>query len=329
MCKHIINTSEPIINPEMLKQYEYWIKERYKIRYKKDVLKENAPWTSDEIFGSVKFTNVFREDDRATRWLIDNVCSNIDLSLETRIANCILFRLYNKWETCEKMGVPLSTDVMVRDNKELRAFFTNLEKNDPDYTIFTSAFNTGGMKAAVGRLTGEEYIPMRPIAFMEHMIRDGVLDKIMSAENAHEVFLMLVAYSGIGEFLAYQMFVDFTYCEDFMFSENEYTVAGPGCKMGIDFLFDDKAGMTYEECIFWIRDNQRKLLDIDFDDLFKDREECDRCLNVMCIENSFCEFSKFVRCLQQVEEGKKPRARVKYQAGTTQETTSTAKSLFE
>lgn len=310
-----IANARPKLNQNMLVLYNKWLAERYNIHYKKDVLLLPPPWTDCPILRTVKFTNLFREDDRATRWLIDNVC-NTPLSLEDKVLNCMLFRLYNKWETCELIGMPFTNwttpDHIDTIYKYVKGKLDEKLDKDPDYVVYTSAFNTGGMKAASGRLTGEQSIPMRPIAFMKHMIEDDIAGKIRVSDSPKQVCDALMKYPGIGEFLSYQMFVDFTYCEEYPFSENHFTIAGPGCQMGINFLFEDTDGMSYEECIFWVRDNQNVIIDDGLFHLMMDRALFDQQLNVMCIENSFCEFSKYVRCTEQVAAGKRPRAKVSY-----------------
>ena len=89
---------------------------------------------------------------------------------------------------------------------------------------------------------------------------------------------------GFADFLAYQVFVDLTYIEDFPFSENEFVIAGPGCKRGMDKLFIDRDDMTYEECLFWLRDRFDKLMS------WLDRKG-------HWPENCFCEFSKYMKAL--------------------------------
>jgi hypothetical protein len=59
--------------PERLETYLYWIKERELIRYRKEELKEEPPWTEDEILKQFKFCQVFREDDRTTRWFREHI----------------------------------------------------------------------------------------------------------------------------------------------------------------------------------------------------------------------------------------------------------------
>lgn len=308
--KSVIQSANPKLNEDKLKLLSKWITERYNIRKKKDVEGLPAPWTDCPVLQKLKFTNVRREHDRATKWLIDNVCSAKDVSIENKILNCILFRLYNKWETCDLIGLPLDFN-WIKYSGEIREILETKEETDPNYVFFTSAFNTGGFKAAAGRLTGEQYIPMRPIAFMEHLLRDGIFNKIIACSTPKEVCKLLMNYSGIGEFLAYQMFVDFTYIPEYTFSENHFTIAGPGCILGLSFLFEDADGMTVEEQLFWLRDNSH-ILGIDFDELFSDLPEHDRVLNIMSLENCFCEFSKYSRAYDALAEGKTPRARVSY-----------------
>lgn len=311
-----IQNASPKINQDKLGLLTEWITERYNIHLKKDVEKLPAPWTDNVILQNIKFTNVRREDDRATKWVIDNVCLSDSLRLSDKIFNCILFRLYNKWETCQ-LVMPIDLSL---PHNQYGGFITygkqalkRKEESDPSYTFFTSAFNTGGMKASAGRLTGEEYIPARPLALMDWMYKEGIIHKVMKASSPREICDILMGVSGIGEFLSYQMFVDFTYIPEFQFSENEFTISGPGCSLGLSILFEDADGLTDEELLFWLRDNQDKVFGEGFaKNLMTDLPEHDRVMNVMSLENCFCEFSKYSRATDQLKEGKTPRARVKY-----------------
>jgi len=312
-----IHYAKPPMDPVKLGLLVEWITERYNIHLKKDVMKLPAPWTSNTILQNVKFTNVRREHDRATKWAIEHICNRTDLSLTTRIINLVLFRLYNKWETCELINLPASFSGVQNEYggwmMDRKKILQAKQTSDSDYVFFTSAFNTGGMKAASGRLTGEVYIPARPMALIDWMIGKGLFDDIHSAESPREVCNILMDVPGIGEFLSYQMFVDFTYCPDYKFSENEFTIAGPGCSLGLSMLFTDPDGLTDEELLFWLRDNQDEVFGTSFtENLMTDLDPKDRTMNVMSLENCFCEFSKYVRCNEQVKEGKKPRARVSF-----------------
>ena len=83
-------------------------------------------------------------------------------------------------------------------------------------------------------------------------------------------------------------------------------------------VFEDRDGMSYEECLFWIRDNIdwlfREVLEKDWNPqkVFWDLPEEDRYLNLMSLENCFCELSKYIRVLDGTG-----RPRKTYKAGGT------------
>lgn len=301
-----IKHAKPTLNVRNLKYLYQFIIRRYSIHLKKDVLGEPKPWTKDSVLREFRFTNVRREHDRETKWLIEHITSNNDLSYEDKLLNCILFRLYNKHETSELISQPIHfSEYKDWDPEAYRSLFEAALVEDKHRIFFTGAFITGGLKRAL-----KWYLPkddpknsmeMRMLWFMKVLINDQVTRKIKCAKTQKDVFDLLCSYDGLGAFLSYQIFVDMTYIEDFPFSENEFTVAGPGCQMGLRYLFDDRDGMSYEECLFWLRDHLEdefaKRLGKDFDpkELFWDLPEYDRCLNVMSLENCFCELSKYIR----------------------------------
>lgn len=299
-----ILTAKPKLNEENLRHLYNFITRRYKIHLRKDVLKKPQPWTKDSVLLEFRFTNVRREHDRESKWLIKHITSNPELQYEDKLLNCILFRLFNKHETAELIGMPIhfSDHYSGWDPEAYRKLFEDAIKEDPHRVFFTAAFHTVGMKLTLQKVTGEDYAPMRIMKFMRVLCDDKFPQKIGKCKDQQEVFRTIISYQGIGGFLGYQMFVDMTYTEEFPFSENEFTVAGPGCVMGLNYLFEDKDGMSYEECLFWVRNNiEQEFIKRgwkwDAKKLFCDLPEYDRCLNVMSLENCFCELSKYIRAV--------------------------------
>lgn len=175
----------------------------------------------------------------------------------------------------------------------------------------------------------EPFMPMRIIRYVAHAANNlmpNLHNDVMNADHQQEAYLRMMFIRGFSRFLAYQSFVDLTYCKEFEFSENEFTVSGPGCDAGIDKLFVDRGGMSPAECVFWLRDNQH-VFGIDFDALMWDLEPEDRHMNVMSLENTFCEISKYVRCKEAMQAGKKPRGKVST-AKLISSSTHTTKKLF-
>lgn len=302
VSKTRIKKAQPVLNERNLLYLYNFIKRRYVIHLRKDVLKKDPPWTTDEVLKNFRFTNIRREHDKESKWVIEHIANNPELSYEDKLLNVILFRLYNKHETAELISMPFKFSQTPDWNPEwYRSLFEAALVEDPKRVFFTAAFHTVGMKNTLKRVTGESYAPMRILKFIKILINEGLVDDIKACVNQQEVYQTLTDYNGIGRFLAYQFYVDMTYIAEFPFSENEFTVAGPGCVMGLNYLFENRDGMTYEECLFWLRDNLDRLFveklgkDWDAKRVFWDLPEEDRCFNVMSLENCFCELSKYIR----------------------------------
>ena len=300
--KKRIKKAQPVLNERNLLYLYNFIKRRYVIHLRKDVLKKDPPWTTDQVLRDFRFTNIRREHDKESKWVIEHITSNPELSYEDKLLNVILFRLYNKHETAELISMPFKFSETPDWNPEwYRSLFEAALVEDPKRVFFTAAFHTVGMKNTLKRVTGESYAPMRILKFIKILINEGLVDDIKACTNQQEVYQTLTDYNGIGRFLAYQFYVDMTYIAEFPFSENEFTVAGPGCVMGLNYLFEDRDDMSYEECLFWLRDNLDRLFveelgkDWDAKRVFWDLPEEDRCFNVMSLENCFCELSKYIR----------------------------------
>lgn len=300
--KKRIETGHPVCREYVLDFLYDFITRRYSVHLLKDVENRPKPWTFDPILQHYRFTNVRREHDKETKWLINNITSNKALQYEDKLLNCILFRLFNKHETAEILSMP------IRFSKDWdpKAYRDTFEINRRVVgTYFTGAFNTGGLKRALKWYLPcddpDETMEMRIMYFMRALVTKSATKYIELCENQKSVFRYLTSFEGIGEFLAYQIFVDFTYIPEFPFSEEEFVVAGPGCRSGINLLFEDTDGLTYEELLFWLRNN--------IDDLFRSYENPEwdpqklmtdlpinkRYLNVMSLENCMCELSKYVR----------------------------------
>lgn len=302
VSKTRIKKAKPVLNERNLLYLYNFIKRRYVIHLRKDVLKKDPPWTTDPVLKDFRFTNIRREHDKESKWVIEHIANNPELSYEDKLLNVILFRLYNKHETAELISMPFKFSQTPDWNPEwYRSLFEAALVEDPKRVFFTAAFHTVGMKNTLKKVTGEGYAPMRILKFIKILINENLVDDIKACVNQQEVYQTLTDYNGIGRFLAYQFYVDMTYIAEFPFSENEFTVAGPGCVMGLNYLFENRDGMTYEECLFWLRDNLDRLFveelgkDWDAKRVFWDLPEEDRCFNVMSLENCFCELSKYIR----------------------------------
>lgn len=302
--KKKIESAQPELDPVVLKHLNNFIKRRYGIHLRKDILGEPAPWTHDKVLQEYRFTNVRREHDRETKWLLEHIVHS-SISYEDKLLNIILFRLFNKHETAELLGLPIefskNPDWYPEDYREV---FAEAKAEDPHRVFFTGAFITGGLKTNckgyIPKGTKDE-VNLRMLYYIKFLIEHNFVEGIKFAKTQEGVMSLITHYDGVGTFLGYQIFVDFTYIPEFPFSENEFVVSGPGCHRGLELLFRNKDGMNDAECLFWLRNNIDKVfreqVDPNWDTkrLFWDLPEEDRYMNVMSLENCFCELSKYVR----------------------------------
>ena len=327
--KSKIQKANPYLNEENTAHLMNFIIERYRIHVRKDILHNPRPWTEDPVLDKYKFTNVFREDDRVSRALIELVSTNPSLTLEEKILNTFLLRSWNNPDTFTDFGGPWTAQQIYNglDLKEsVRPVYKRFLEADPDRKWWSSAYNQGGTKYAWKFPDGEGFsrapseqkgrefkdyepdIPLRVFHIGPWLKEKRIYRRLMAAKDQKQAYDIIREIRGFASFLAYQVFVDLTYIKEFPFSENEFTIAGPGCKRGLNYVFDDYDGMTHEEALFYLRDNLEDyfiaLQSGDFakykwnpEKLFRHREEGDRCLNIMCLENCFCELSKYIKAV--------------------------------
>ena len=316
----VIETAAPTLNTEVLAALYRFVEDRYTIHKKKDVEKLPAPWTDNPIFQVVKFTNVRREHDRESLNVINNICKRVDLSLKDRCFNIILMRFWNKFASYnlatggEVLKFPLS-------DEDFQSCISRIEANK-EHTWWSGAYYTAPVRSWLESIHFQKKIPSSdinfatsPIYFAKHVLTDELWDKMEYCGTPKDVFDLLTSIPWMGDFLVYQWFIDFTYNEDYRFSENEYVVSGPGCTKGINLLFEDRDGMTHEEAIFWMRNNQDSMFSkFGYDPiaLFDDLPMYDRFINIMSFENLMCELQKYVKGLEAIKIGKKPRGKSNY-----------------
>jgi len=314
-----IKKANPKINLERLKLYVYYQWERTNIYYKKEVLKQPRPWTNDEILNKYMFTNTRRELDKESKWLINNILNRADISYENKLLNAFLFRLINKHETFETIIKQVVGDVYIDFETINDSVLNDIDKlaKNSKINLFNSAYMLSGlmkgMNIAINKynICNYNYHPLtKKIAYIKYftnyIIEHSELPPNKIIENMNKL------YGFNGNFIPYQIWVDWTYIgaytpdtNDFYpYSENEFVLSGIGCHRGIMWLIDNDINnldeLTEEEFIFWFRDNLPSLAEANNlkwspKAMFHFLPESQQNWSVMCIENSFCEFDKYCR----------------------------------
>ncbi|MGD9210727.1 MAG: putative DNA base hypermodification protein [Desulfobacteraceae bacterium] len=202
-------------------------RERYEIYLKKEICKSPKPWTEDPVFLSWRFCNVFREDDKVTSWIRENVRKPY-LSDPNVFICMVICRLFNK----------ISTLSCLKSNGLFKKWNSMIAK-----TVLK------GVKPVVGAA----YVVRSPDGMSK---LDGILKMIdlIAKDTYHlcvriepgettleSVWLELCKYPCIGRFIAYEIISDLRWTSfldqapDIMTWAN----AGPGACRGLSWLVNN------------------------------------------------------------------------------------------
>lgn len=226
---------------------DFWqfIFDRHMIWYKRFMLKQEAPWTTDPCMLEYKFTNVYRELDRGTLYLLDNI---LDHGTEMeQVFNIIFYRLFNRIETYERVGFQTLFD----------------SKKTPGTVVWGNRKETWDALGAVYAEGKPLWTDAHMVCAYEHFPGDNKLERfhyifkevvkampelfkvIKTAKSLGTIHKALCAIPGIGPFNAYEMEVDISYAGWNNLSEDEWVNPGPGCQRGLKSLFP---GIKPNEC---------------------------------------------------------------------------------
>ena len=299
-----IRAAKPVFNPEVLEIFKYYVAERYNMHLLKDIQGKQFPWTQDVILSMYRFTNVRREQDKNSRYLLNMMREHGNKLTLSMICNIILFRLFNKIETMELLEGWVDFDWY--DEDKIREQLSNTPEG---YIYFTNAYLSSGMKKEFNKKYPDEKFRVMNIPNVVNGYSYEFYRGITEATSPQQVIDCLKRVKGINDFLAYQLFVDLTYLDDFPWSENEFVISGVGCSLGLSYLFCYNGGLTDEELLFWLRDNCPITREWCMEHM-TDLPEEDRYMNVMSLENCMCELGKYMKTKLGVG---RPRSRYKLQ----------------
>jgi thymidylate kinase len=265
--------------------------------------RQRPPWTLDPILAEFKFTNAYRASDRVSQFLIKNVIYEGDQAEEEVFFRIILFKLFNKIETWERLTRALGV-VRYRDY-DFRAYDAALSKAiDGGEAIYSAAYIMPSGSKAFGTTRKHR----AHLKLLERMMDDEVALRVADTKNMPEAFTMLRSYPMIGDFLAYQYATDLNYSNLTNFSEMQFVIPGPGAKGGISKCFESLGGLTEADLIRVVTERQEQ----EFDRLgIKFKSLWGRPLQLIDCQNLFCEVDKYSRVYHPEIAGSSLRTRIK------------------
>ncbi|MNW28296.1 hypothetical protein D3C74_51180 [compost metagenome] len=280
----------------------YWenLVERQNIWYKRVMLGEPAPWTEDPVMGQYHFTNVDRKLDRVTLFYIDNVLPNLKDTDESRkflILNTFIYRLFVRPATWEVLGY-IHPETWEHDWEQAKA---RLRKHKADgNTVFTDAYYVNDLKAANPNPETNSDKTENSICLIQYVI-DNLDEMSMymfnSEHNMESVVNYFTRIPGVGLFNSYEACLDFGMVTEFTgipfvdWTADYWPNVGPGCKKGIDYVFENKGNMSYTDIVFfmgtvWRSELERLGLEYRFQPGTSE-------LDLRCLEGWFCESQKY------------------------------------
>jgi hypothetical protein len=282
--------------------YWYFAAERQAI-YERRLMDPYGPWTDDTILAAYRFTNSYRAADRVSQYLIGEVQYHADRSQAPAelFFRTLLFKIFNRidtWELIEREVGPVAWQSI-----DLRAVSEVLDRAlARGQRVYSAAYIMPSPQLGHSRKHANH------LALLARMMGDGLPAKIERARTLADVYALLVAYPGLGPFLAFQYAIDLNYSNLLDFDEDSFVVAGPGALDGIAKCFADTRGITAEAVIAHMADVQEREFaarGIDFNGLFGRR------LKLIDCQNIFCEISKYARVAHPDARGISNRTRIK------------------
>jgi len=301
---------EPAHSPEfaflsptiVFDEFWYFAAERQKIFMNRQT-QTLPPWTSDPILGVFKFTNVYRASDRVSQFLIRNVIYRGSDTPTEVVFRILLFKLFNKIETWQLLEDQVGQLTTRKFSVEKFGQILNdaLEKSQ---RIYSGAYimPTGSKIFHTARKHQAH------LQLLDFMLRDKLPAKLGAAKDLKQAFEILRSYPLLGDFLAYQYAIDINYSEVTDFSEAEFVAAGPGARSGLRKCFANLSGIADEEVIRLVTELQAEEFQrrgILFSWLGGRR------LQLIDVQNVFCEIDKYARVRFPEITGLANRAKIK------------------
>lgn len=264
---------------------------------------ETPPWTTDPILSTHKFTNAYRASDRVSQYLIGQVIYHGSQVPEEVFFRTILFKLFNKIETweylLEHLGEISFASYRFADYDRLLT-----RAMDAGVSIYSAAY----IMASGGKAFHTAKKHQAHLQLLELMMHDEVPARLQDCKGMRQGFELLRSYPMIGDFLAYQYVTDLNYSNLVDWSEMEFTIPGPGARDGIRKCFSSLGGLSEAEIIRVVAERQEQefaRLGIDFQSLWG------RPLQLIDIQNIFCETDKYARVKHPDIAGISGRTRIK------------------
>lgn len=279
------------VNQEAYDTFWYWINERHRVALAK-TSGEPKPWSDDPIFQEWKFCNVFRAEDKQSKWLIENVIEprqTWPTGQGILLFNIYAFRAFNWYETYDLLTNAQSGWINPWNENRAKSILSSQVHSGHQLT--SGAYMIRGMQ---GR---PKYESIPEVLTQVWKLKDTLASLVGSTDRmevAYE-YLMSQKFYGWGPFTTYQILLDLTYTPILHEPEdiNKWCIFGPGAQRGLKLIFPT---VKNSEMLLATREL--------WDAQDKHRQPHLPRMTLQDIEFSLCELSKYMR----IKRGGKSKA---------------------
>tara|TARA_R110001592_G_scaffold246751_1_gene508729 strand:- start:856 stop:1767 length:912 start_codon:yes stop_codon:yes gene_type:complete len=266
---------------EELDRYCYWQTERENIRLQKEVSNLPSPWTNDSILQQYKFCQVFREDDRTTRWFREHIRKPLAKNEDVLMAT-VIFRWFNHIDTGRTL---IEQDLL--HNWDRTKAIKEITKQPKWITGAYIIKTPNGMD----KVTGVSEC-------ISHMWQDRkhLIDKVISFNSLEDTWTLLRDYPYMGPFMAYEVVTDLrhTYLLEDAEDVLTWANAGPGAMRGLNRLTGRELGYS-KRSHDWVGEMQQLYKEVQTKLPVHIIQRNDLRYEMREIEGGLCEFDKYSR----------------------------------
>jgi len=248
--------------------------ERHKI-YKLRESGAPRPWTNNEILRDYFFCNLFRQYDKCSKWIIENIVPYQRWDL------LVLYRFISTYDTFEKIKANCKLD----DLERIHGFLAEIKQSGEK--IFSGCFIRNP------RIPGgwtETYNV--PFVLIDEIKKDGTIELVIALNSLEKMVEYFSRFSGTKFFMGYEYACDLEYAQFFNPTDKlTWANMGPGAMRGMSLLLHGSAFQKMKQD-FWLAKAQELLgiMTKEVGSVFPEET-----ITMREVEHQLCEFQKYVK----------------------------------
>ena len=271
-----------MVHPSVESFWAY-IEERWLVEERKNGVGQLGPWTTDPFIQKYHFCCVRRKDDYGSRWYIEHVLGT-STDFADLVYRTILYRLVNNvgwFQQVFPQGLPHYNDEI----PQAQLLAGPMPISAAYVTLITP-----------GKPNRKENL----LGTLRWLKENDISTRILQARSLKGVRTILCTVPFVGNFLAFQMYLDLLYSDYLNFNPDEDVVMGPGAQWIID-RFVGNLGASQGGRDWWRE--RKRIPSQQQNNYLRDLHRQQPTLNcgtlsIADVEANLCEYGKYVRLLE-------------------------------